>query len=361
MKKYSIRLVKLRRKKMASLTEFLAQSIVDKVMEVIPYNINIMNSDGVIIGSGDKERIGQLHEGAEEAIKKNQLIKVYEVKGGAKPGVNIPIYFNNNIMGVIGISGNPEIVMAFASIVKVTAELLINQQYLFDERRIKEQIREEFLYQWTYLGQYDDAFIERAKTLSIDLDIERIAIVISGKSDRNIIYQIKRYLYENEYVIALNSETLLLFMKMDLKLNKRIHLLYENMKDIKKIGVGLLTSAMSQSVKQALKAIEIAEKLNILDIIVRYDRIEFIDILSKASDRKVLSSIVNKLEEAKGQELVKTVLNYVVLNGEVNNVAEALHIHRNTLSYRLKKVEELTGKSPRNIIDLMELFTACIL
>lgn len=346
---------------MASLTEVLAQNIVDKVMEVIPYNVNIMNSNGVVIGSGDRERIGKLHEGAKEAIKENQLIVVYEVKGGAKPGVNIPIYFNNSIMGVIGISGAPEVVMPFASIVKVTAELLINQQYLFDERRIKEQIREEFLYQWAYIGKYDESYVERAESLNIDLNIERIAVIISVKNDRTVIHQIRRYLYENEYIIALNSESILLFMKADLKLNKRIQDIYEKNIEIKKVGVGSKTSIMSKSVKQALKVIEIAEKLNILDIIIAYDRVEFVDMLSKAADKNALTSIVNKLEEAKGQELVKTVLTYVVLNGEVNNVSETLHIHRNTLSYRLKKVEELTGKSPRNIIDLMELFTACIL
>ena len=35
----------------------LAQSIVDKMMESIPYNINMMNESGYIIASGDKDRI----------------------------------------------------------------------------------------------------------------------------------------------------------------------------------------------------------------------------------------------------------------------------------------------------------------
>ena len=34
---------------MLSLTEEMAQAIVDKMMEVIPYNVNIMNPKGIII------------------------------------------------------------------------------------------------------------------------------------------------------------------------------------------------------------------------------------------------------------------------------------------------------------------------
>lgn len=54
---------------MYQLTHHQAQSIVDKMMKDIPYNINIMDQAGTIIGSGNKERIGTLHHGAVEAIK----------------------------------------------------------------------------------------------------------------------------------------------------------------------------------------------------------------------------------------------------------------------------------------------------
>ena len=132
---------------MIKLTEQMAQSIVDRMMNVIPYNVNIMNNEGVIIGSGDKKRIGQLHEGAVDAISRNKLNLIYKDGVGAKPGVNMPIHFNDTLMGVIGISGDPKEVISFAAIVKATSELLIKQEYIYNERRVREQIEEEFLYQ----------------------------------------------------------------------------------------------------------------------------------------------------------------------------------------------------------------------
>lgn len=50
------------------LSEKQAQEIVDKMMMDIPYNINIMNGKGVIIGSGKKERVGTIHKGSQSTV-----------------------------------------------------------------------------------------------------------------------------------------------------------------------------------------------------------------------------------------------------------------------------------------------------
>ena len=36
-------------------------------------------------------------------------------------------------------------------------------------------------------------------------------------------------------------------------------------------------------------------------------------------------------------------------------------IHRNTLSYRLDKIQDITGKDPRKVKDLLELYVALLL
>ena len=54
---------------MMKLSVSLSQSIVDRMMKQIPYNINMMNEHGVIIASGDPNRIGSRHIGAVSAIE----------------------------------------------------------------------------------------------------------------------------------------------------------------------------------------------------------------------------------------------------------------------------------------------------
>ena len=58
------------------LSRTIAQKIVKEMMNVIPYNINVMNGNGVIIGSGEKNRIGHIHEGALDVIKQKQTVEI---------------------------------------------------------------------------------------------------------------------------------------------------------------------------------------------------------------------------------------------------------------------------------------------
>ena len=61
---------------MRYVTKELAQKIVYRTMEIIDCNINVMNEKGVIIGSGDKKRMDQIHEGALMVLKAAVLTKL---------------------------------------------------------------------------------------------------------------------------------------------------------------------------------------------------------------------------------------------------------------------------------------------
>ncbi|WDC84781.1 sugar diacid recognition domain-containing protein [Caloramator sp. mosi_1] len=50
------------------------QKIVNRLMSILGKNINIMDVDGVIIASGDENRIGTLHEGAKEAANRKEEV-----------------------------------------------------------------------------------------------------------------------------------------------------------------------------------------------------------------------------------------------------------------------------------------------
>ena len=58
----------------------------------------------------------------------------------------------------------------------------------------------------------------------------------------------------------------------------------------------------------------------------------------------------NLLKKVKSlySEYYETLICFSRYNGNVKVVSEKLHIHRNTLSYRIQRIYELTGKDPRN-------------
>ncbi len=48
------------------------------------------------------------------------------------------------------------------------------------------------------------------------------------------------------------------------------------------------------------------------------------------------------------------------LGDDISAVCAELHIHRNTLNYRLNRLEELTSKNPRRGKDLLELYLTAL-
>ena len=77
---------------------------------------------------------------------------------------------------------------------------------------------------------------------------------------------------------------------------------------------------------------------------------------------------VNELKETyelialndKSRVLRETLIVLIEENGELNNIANRLFIHRNTLSYRLDKIYRLTDRNPRKYTDLFWLYSSII-
>lgn len=61
-----------------SLDKNLAQQIVERTMDIIGCNVNIMDAKGRIIASGDEERIGETHDGALLALSQERTVDIDE-------------------------------------------------------------------------------------------------------------------------------------------------------------------------------------------------------------------------------------------------------------------------------------------
>lgn len=93
------------------LTTMIAKQIVERSMKIIKHSVNVMDEYGVIIGSGDPSRLNCRHEGAILAINENREVEIdystAQQLRGVKAGINLPIVFQNKVIGVVGISGKP--------------------------------------------------------------------------------------------------------------------------------------------------------------------------------------------------------------------------------------------------------------
>lgn len=358
------------------MNEKLAKEIVSRTMSIIPYNINVMDKDGTIIGSGDKKRLGDIHTGAISVIQTGKKAVVLEEDGKKrmKKGVNLPIYFHHELIGVIGITGDPDVVGPLGELVKMAAELTVEQAYLSDQIRWNETLRQETLIQ-LIKGEITDRreFAERAQRLRINLDIERQAIVFILKEDMNLK---KRNMFLKQLEAAADEDGLIVIpgageivLLKDSRSSQSPAFLLKMAEFSQQYSLrgaagyvykGFNGPALSyEGAKEALASGGGGE-----GSFIDYKEMALPVLIRRGYDRQkdvYLQDIKNTFEEMdKNGELLDTLRLFFNQNGDMNHTAEELFIHRNTLRYRLDKIEESTSLNPRKMKDLLTLYTALL-
>ena len=93
------------------LDERIAQKMVDEFANTIDFNINIMDENGTIIASADPGRIGTFHEIAWQMLQSGEKTReVFDDEHllGTKSGVNMALEYRNSVIGIVGVTGNPD-------------------------------------------------------------------------------------------------------------------------------------------------------------------------------------------------------------------------------------------------------------
>lgn len=330
----------------------LAQSIVDRMMENIPYNINMMNEKGYIIASGDKERLHTLHIGAIDTIQSGKTKPMVESFGKyGQPGVNIPVEFHNETIGVIGITGDPQKVTPLASLLKVSTELLISQ---IDHNQIASQQKEtlnHFLYQWTNSLdlEKDHELNIRAQALGIDLTLKRYAVIVELAGNSNLTVA------PSDFSFSKTPEQELIITKNETDLNRYLEFCQKNQLTI---GISDKMVNMQTAVKQAQATIKVSQELQMTNIYY-FQQISFLDHLlsSDLYSTKMLNLFKGLLKTKSGLELLETLDCYFKHNGNVTETSAALKVHRNTTNYRLNNISEYFGLNLHDLTDTLQLYT----
>ena len=130
------------------LTSELAQYIINYTSRFIHVVINIMDTDAMIIASTDSVRIGEKHLGARKVLMTGQPYTMRPEEAlrypNVVPGISLPIHFQNDIIGVVGV-GIGEHDETIGRMLQSTTELLIEQVTLKESVNAEEQVRNEFL------------------------------------------------------------------------------------------------------------------------------------------------------------------------------------------------------------------------
>lgn len=372
-----------------NLTQELAQEIVERTMNVLGKNINIMDYNGIIIGSGNKERINTFHEGAAKVLETGEKLIVTEEEAkalrGVKTGINLPIKFNNRIIGVVGITGNLSEVESYGKIVKNLVELMLSHNFLQKEIELENKAIENF-YQQLIGNDINnrEQLYDRAKLFNIDNTLYRkvMVIQISPFDNMKINSEIENFnmLFnlDNTRDIFFIRGTSLVFIKSlkkkELKeqssiIEKIARVILDRFESIFNsvaIGIGQTIQELDKlylSYEGAKHALKVGEKIYRSE-----EKIYFIDHLGYDYFIPYLKENYAEyyldMFSLDVREVFKDTDTGIILEGMMENdlniskTAEALFMHRNTLLYRIEKIKGLTGLDPKKAKDLFTLLLA---
>lgn len=355
-----------------NISKNLANDILFKMKEIINQDLNYINTQGIIIASTNPNRVGDFHEASLVCIRKGVqvIIESDEQYVGAKKGINMPIYFDSDIVGVIGITGEKKEVEKYGEIIRMMTAILIKEAWLKDQDIRKKEITKAFI-ERIVLDHEHDAYpmanfsfpyvcivgiVDKNNFLFLDDKIfnalrdylahEKHHFFTISRNEIIILYHY--YKNENVFSVIENLQKLIenkfnLLIKFGIGSNstnyKELKSSYENAKEILKIS----------SIFSTNKSI-----FNYVDMDIE---LLFFNLKKSAIENfknKILGSI-----SPKDFEEFSNILNvYEKENGSIIHAAEKLFMHKNTLQYKLNKIKRLSGYDPRNLRDFTILSLA---
>ncbi|MCE2572164.1 helix-turn-helix domain-containing protein [Motilimonas eburnea] len=361
-------------------------------MKIIPHSVNVMDSFGCIIGSGDPARLQQKHEGAKLAITERRVVEIDSATAanlkGVKPGINLPIIYLDKVVGVIGVSGEPEQVRQYAELVKMTAELIVEQADLMSQVQWNKRHREELVLQLIDNAPVNvDQMTSVAARLQIDLDKPRIATIFKVIPDKDTAFslehlqqlvQLLEYPERDNLVGILSVSNNEVVVLKPIALNasgwsqqaerKRINQLLKRINQLGKFTIKMALGDYFPGLTGLAQSFETA-RLTLDALSGEQGGVFFYQ------DHKLpvlLSSLLAEPWKAAQirepydllchqdpkQVLLRTLIAYFQQDCDLNHTCEALHIHRNTLRYRLDKVEQITSLNINSISGKLHLYLA---
>lgn len=99
-----------------------------------------------------------------------------------RPSINLPLRIDGEIVGVIGLTGNPAHLRQFGELVCMTAEMMLEQARLLHMLAQDSRLREELVLNLIRTDELSHALMEWAQRLGIDLNTPRVVAVVEVDS-----------------------------------------------------------------------------------------------------------------------------------------------------------------------------------
>jgi carbohydrate diacid regulator len=335
--------------------------------------INIMNTDGIIIASTERERIGDFHQGAKEVAETGKPVRIEKADlyryPGAREGYNLPIVSAGRIIGVVGMYGEEAEISDAANLLCVYVTQYFEQQTRTHQRELEYEIRERLLEMYL-LGDKNQAetIFQLEDAISIHLRYPAEVVIIRSKVSEGVatrsgtarlesIYEVLRSERESgrKDIFGIKGNDLIVLHALrgqDRTKDPFYAALRQRM--LKERGVRISVSSschkledIPEGFKEATELLRI-DKGQFCEMHAAEDRCSYyMSRLLKHGGGRFTEEQYQKLSQAMDprqlKQLLETAAMYYHSNHSVQEASAALHIHKNTLQYRMNHLYEILG------------------
>lgn len=372
----------------------LAQSIVDRAMDILHTNVNVMDERGLIIASGERSRIGSRHEGALLVLAQERTVEIDEELArrlqDARPGVNLPLRAEGRVVGVVGLSGTPDAIRQHAELVRMAAETMLEQARLMRVLARDLRLREELVLQLIGAVPATPALQDWAQRLQVDLGLARVAVLI--EIDAAAALPADAVLAEQQRLQALLStpESGLLCAAVSLRelvvllplpagqpaaeggvdlgrLRTRVESLRARL-----AGDGALrlrfalgghfagSEGLQRSWQSARATLRVGRRRQPAADLHCYADLTLAVLLAGLAEGWRADELQRPLQKLAAQDrdglLRRTLATWFGHDMKTAAAAKAMHVHRNTYDYRLRRIADITGLDLARLDDCLLLF-----
>lgn len=345
----------------------LAQDFVEATSLLVGQRtINIMDQKGIIIASTEKHRIGDFHQGAAEVLEtgKPVLIKKEDLPRypGTKEGYNMPIFLNDEIIGVVGIFGCEEEVQSIANLLRVYVTQSFSQFQMTQKQNLEAELRNQLLRLLLFGGESQKEMIAKlCGMLNLQLEYPiRIVLLYERARERNMKHLldysqlIQNLIWKNvldrrrdvfgiqnaDYVILLGGGE---SPEMQKRLDKLLHEI--EAEDVWNAAV----SSPCRNLEEILAGMREVSVLKnrkggvIQNLEEHSCRMQYLlGSMTVQEGARTAARMLRRLKEQHGEnqaeQLLRTARVYYECGGSVARAAEQLNLHKNTLLYRMKQL-----------------------
>ncbi|WP_416986210.1 CdaR family transcriptional regulator [Streptomyces sp. T028] len=378
------------------LSPSLAQEIAGDTSAVIGYNVLITDADGVVIGSGDRSRVGSFHEASVEVMRTKEAAthnaSQAQLLRGVRPGVTLPLVAGGQAVGTVGITGTPAQVRRFGLLVKRQTEILLRESVMLRSRLLAERAAEKLL---ADLASYDpqvieaDSLVFRAADLGFDLRLLRIAVAFEVTAPpraprrdialvrSEILRTVREVFADPQDIVAATAPGRIGVLhrltprrpvdSVTLDCRRIIDALAAQDGLAARAGIGepaTTVGGLHGSYQDACEALRLGARRPDGPLVHPIGELRVHQLLAAVGQparTRLLDSTTAQLRaQPDWPTLRDTITAWCESGFNLVRTADALHIHRNTVVYRMNKIEQLTGRPLRDHHTTLALYLACL-